>query len=257
MLSVCARRGVTHLVPTIDTELLMLAEQRDRFASAGVDVWVSDPKTITIAQSKRLTNRWLKERGFPTVDQLDLSSLPVGWDPPAELIAKPAGGSSSIGLRRVSSAHDVARLDSGLDYVLETIAHGEEFTVDVMVDREGRCRAAVPRQRLETRAGEVSKGRTATDPHLAGLAAAIAEALPGAYGVLNIQIFRTTDGRLTVIEINARLGGGFPLTWHAGCQMPLWLVQSGQGLTPSASLGWRGDQVMLRYDRGVYLDCRP
>lgn len=256
LLDICSLRKVTHLVPTIDTELPVLAANRERFAARGTNVWVSSPEAIAIAQDKRRTNRWLKGSGFPAVDQVDLrDSAELLTRYP--LIAKPARGSSSVGLRRLGSPDEVDGLDPDLDYVLETVAPGSEFTVDVLVDRTGRCRSAVPRQRLETRAGEVSKARTVEDQDLIELAMSVADELPGAFGVLNVQIFKDNDGVTNVIEINARFGGGFPLTWRAGAQMPLWLVEDATGAEPTASLDWLDAQVMLRYDASVLLDCRP
>ncbi len=48
------------------------------------------------------------------------------------------------------------------------------------------------------------------------MARLVAEALPGACGVMNIQIFHDeSTGALNVSEINPRFGGGYPLT-HQG-----------------------------------------
>ncbi|WP_445258381.1 ATP-grasp domain-containing protein [Nocardioides aurantiacus] len=255
LLEVCERRGVTHLVPTIDPELPVLAAARGRFAEIGTTVWVSSPEAVAIAQDKRQTHRWLREAGLPCVEQRDLDDVDEAWLHTPRL-AKPAGGSSAVGQVVVRGVADLAGLDPTLDYVVEELARGEEHTVDVLVDREGRCRCAVPRLRLETRAGEVSKGRTVRHDALEALAVEVAEALPGAYGVLNVQVFLDAAGAMNVIEINARFGGGFPLSWAAGAQLPLWLVQEGAGMVPTARLDWLPDQVMLRYDAAVHLDWR-
>ena len=37
---------------------------------------------------------------------------------------------------------------------------GQEYTLDILTDFAGRVRCVVPRLRIETRAGEVSKGMT-------------------------------------------------------------------------------------------------
>ncbi|MFT3873074.1 MAG: ATP-grasp domain-containing protein [Nocardioides sp.] len=81
------------------------------------------------------------------------------------------------------------------------------------------------------------------------------DSLPGAFGVLNVQIFKDDSGRCRIIEVNARFGGGFPLTWASGCQMPLWLVQECAGEEPSAPLTTRGGLVMLRYDSSIFRDA--
>jgi carbamoyl-phosphate synthase large subunit len=139
--------------------------------------------------------------------------------------------------------------------VVQTIAPGTEHTVDVFVDRDGRCRVAVPRRRLEVRAGEVSKGMTVHDPAIERLAASVAEGLPGAFGVLNLQLF--SDGHeLHVIEVNPRFGGGFPLSAEAGADLTGLLLETVLDLPPRASTEWRAGLVMLRYDDAVFVDAK-
>lgn len=255
VLRVCAARRISHVIPTIDTELGVYAENRQVFEDAGVRVWVSDPGVIRIAQDKRLTHAWLTDHGCPAPDQLDLATALDTPELTYPVIAKPAGGSSSVGLVRIDAPGHLETLDPRLDYVVEQLASGDEFTVDVWVDSEGRCRAAVPRRRLEIRAGEVSKGVTVRDEILMALATAVVNALPGARGVLNVQIFSDRERNLQqVIEINARFGGGFPLSWAAGAQMPVWGVRDfeGESVAQSELDGWTSGLLMMRYDQGVY-----
>ena len=256
LLEVCDRRNITHVIPTIDPELPVLAAAREKFSEQGSSVWVSSSDAIAIAQDKRLTQTWLRRLGLPGVEQRDPSDVDAAWLS-VPRIAKPARGSSSVGQAVISTPDELALLDPSLDYVVEEIASGDEYTVDVMVDRSGTSRCTVPRLRLETRGGEVSKGRTVHDPRLEQVAAQVVDSLPGAFGVLNVQMFLSSTGEIKVIEINARFGGGFPLTWAAGAKMPLWLVQEAGGGKPSADLDWLPDQLMLRYDAAVHLDWRP
>ena len=88
---------------------------------------------------------------------------------------------------------------------------GPEYTVDVYVDLKGIARCAVPRRRLEVRAGEVSKGLTVRDAAIIDASMAVAAALPGAVGCITLQCFKRPNGEVTFIEINARFGGGYPL----------------------------------------------
>jgi carbamoyl-phosphate synthase large subunit len=112
----------------------------------------------------------------------------------------------------------------------------------------------VPRRRLETRAGEISKGYTVRDPELERWGRRVAEQLPGAWGPLTLQAIRCPDGRLAFIEINARFGGGFPLALAAGADYPRWLLEWVLGAPSTASAGaWRGNLAMLRYDDAVFL----
>lgn len=251
-LEVCRRRQIRHLVPTIDTELSKYAAAREHFEAIGTTVWVSDPATISISQSKRATNAWLRANGFPCPQQWDLADALRAPDLTFPAIAKPSGGSASVGVARVDRRRALEVFDPALDYVVERIAPGAEYTVDVACDWDGTPLVAVPRQRLETRGGEVSKGITVADTRLTELATAVVAALPGARGVLNVQMFMDAEtGVMNVIEINARFGGGFPLTRAAGADVPGWLMAAAEGEAPTQSLAWEPGTVMLRYDSSV------
>jgi carbamoyl-phosphate synthase large subunit len=251
LLELCEREHVRLVVPTHDGELSLLAGARDRFAAIGATVSVSAPETVAIGRDKARTHAWLTEHGFPTVRQgtvADVLAAATAWQWP--LIAKPRSGSAGLGVVRCASVSD---LPEG-DVVVQELAPGAEHTVDVLVLRDGRCRVAVPRRRIEVRAGEVSKGVTVRHDALQSLARSIAETLPGAYGVLNVQAFASGD-EVRVIEVNARYGGGFPLAYEAGARLPDWTIEELAGRPSTVTDDWREGLVMLRYDEAVFVDA--
>jgi carbamoyl-phosphate synthase large subunit len=254
VLEICRGEGVRLLVPTIDPELPVYAAWRGEFQSHGIDVAISSPETIDVCNDKVQAHAWLITHGFPTVRQGSLDEVLAGaW--PLPLIAKPRAGSASQGVRRIESRRELEALSDRTGYMVQTIAPGREFTVDVLVDRRGRCLSAVPRKRLEVRAGEVSKAVTQRHTELIDLATRLAEALPGAYGILNIQVFWDEETRrASVIEINGRVGGGFPLTWEAGGRYPQWMIEEilGRPVTATAD-PWLDGLLMLRFDQAVYV----
>jgi carbamoyl-phosphate synthase large subunit len=252
LLEICIENQIHLIVPTIDTELPVLADMREQFIAIGTTIAVSGPSTVAIAQDKRRTHQWLVDAGLPTVAQWSAADAP---DDPSRypLIAKPRFGSSSIGVRTVSTPADLEPLRK-LDYVVEQIAAGHEHTIDVYVDRFGAMITAIPRRRLETRGGEVSKGLTVFHQGLITLATRVVASLEDPYGVLNFQCFvdPITD-QLAIIELNARFGGGFPLSDAAGAHVPRWMVEELSGLPSSANGGnFHDGLVMLRYDDAVF-----
>jgi carbamoyl-phosphate synthase large subunit len=74
-----------------------------------------------------------------------------------------------------------------------------------------------------------------------------------------VQVFVGGEpGQLAVIEMNARFGGGYPLSYAAGADFPLALVQDALGLPATARLdGWQDGLVMLRYDAAVFVTDKP
>ena len=259
VLDLATDKDVGLIVPTIDPELPVYARASKLFARHGVTVCISHPNTIAICADKVRTNSWLIENGFPTVRQSspsDILNRPGGWKFP--LVAKPKRGSASAGVAKVDSIEQLeAVISRADDLIVQEVAPGSEHTINVYVNRLGRCVCAVPHQRLEVRAGEVSKGLTVKHTEMMELAKAVAETLPGAWGPLNIQGFLAPDGRIRIIEINARFGGGYPLAHRAGAHFTRWLIEETlSGATPEWYDGWQGDLAMLRYDEAVFLPGR-
>jgi len=251
LIEACAAHRVDAIVPTIDTELPVLAAHRDQLHSSGAALWLSSLETIEICADKRQTNRWLLDNGFPTVSQFaPVEALQQHPGISFPLIAKPPRGSASVGLRRLNGRIELeACLDQEL--IVETVAPGVEYTVHVWAGGKGRALCAVPCRRLEVRAGEVSKGRTEKHDGLMRLASDVVDALPGCSGPINVQIFLDATGAMRVIEINPRFGGGYPLVDRAGAPFARWILDPSSGPVHYYD-GWIDGLTMLRYDSAVY-----
>lgn len=257
LLELCSREHIGLIVPTIDTELQALAEQRDRFRDQGTIVAISSPELISIGNDKRSTHAFFTEAGIPTVAQASAAEVlarPEGWIFP--LIVKPAKGSAGIGVWKVEDAARLERFASSDDIVVQSIAPGVEHTIDFLVDSHGEMVCAVPRRRLEVRAGEVSKGMTVRDARLIEIVERLSRSLPGPFGVLTAQAFLDEDSdQVRVIELNPRFGGGFPLALEAGARFPEWLIEEALNIPSTARADtWEDGLVMLRWDDGVFVD---
>lgn len=254
LVTACRDYNVSLVVPTIDTELRVLSAARPQFSAVGSTVLISDSATIGIAADKRVTNRWLIENAFPTPAQF--GDLPTAASDPAlpfPVFAKPATGSRSQGAQIIGSRSALKQLDSTIDWLIEEHVRGTEFTVSTYVARDGHCVAAVPRERIEVRDGEVSKAVTRKSARIQRLASSVVERLPGAWGPLNIQVMLSEDrSTLSILEINARFGGGDPLAWQVGANAPLWAVREaiGEPIEPVAE--WAANVAMLRLDTAVF-----
>jgi carbamoyl-phosphate synthase large subunit len=103
MVELCREQHVDLVVPTIDTELPVLAAGRDELAAVGATVAVSAPAVVEIAGDKIATHSWLTARGFPTVRQATLAEVRVdGRDWPFPLVVKPRFGSAAKGVAVVN-----------------------------------------------------------------------------------------------------------------------------------------------------------
>jgi carbamoyl-phosphate synthase large subunit len=257
LLSLCKKHRIKLLVPLIDTELTVLSRNKTRFEANGVTVLVSSEETNEICFDKRNTYEFFRVIGVKYPRVFSREDLEIGsYQFP--LFIKPAKGSSSIGTAVI---HDRTELDFFLHHVEEPIVQelviGDEYTVDVFADFDGRVLTAVPRRRLETRSGEVSKGVTVRHSGIIEQAEFVVSHLPKPFGCVTLQCFLTQNGDIVFIEINPRFGGGIPLTIESGANFPRAVVRMVLGQDPQSDLNhWRDGLAMLRYDDAIFVDAR-
>lgn len=255
LLAFCERHAIGLLVPTIDTELIPLAQAKERFAAVGTLVAISGVNLVEMARDKLSTARFLAQSGIPAprTESLEtfLSEEDYAWAWP--LIAKPRHGSSSQGVHVVNNRAEVEKLKPSEPYVVQQMLQGNEHTVNLFFDEEGGLQCAVPHQRLRIRAGEVEKGFTTRDPSLCELARNLAAVLDRPFGPLCFQTIVDASGQGSVFEINARFGGGYPLTHRAGATFTRWLIEQCLNLPRTMGDRWQSDVVMLRYDDAVFV----
>jgi carbamoyl-phosphate synthase large subunit len=254
----CRRHEVSLVVPTIDTELQVLSDNAERFEGSGVKVSISSPEVVRLARDKLRTAQWLAAAGVPgprTELASEVLKAPADWSWP--VVVKPRAGSSSIGVECVFKPADLVHFAGSEDHVVQERLEGDEYTVNLFFDRSGKLRGAVPHVRHEVRAGEVSKGETKRDVDLQEVAKRLGEHLPGPRGALCFQAMLDHQGRPAVFELNARFGGGYPLTHRAGARFSRWLLEETAGLTSSYADDWRDGVVMLRYDAAVFVEPEP
>jgi carbamoyl-phosphate synthase large subunit len=220
----------------------------------GVKLLICSPETNDICRDKRNTAAYFERVGVRTPRLFDADAVLADPNAHYPLLMKPADGSSSVGVTKVRNRRE---LEFFKDYVpnaiLQEFLVGEEYTMDVLLDLAGRVRCIVPRLRMETRAGEVSKGMTVKHRAIMAETLRVAQSLPGAIGCITIQCFVDSDGGIQFTEINPRFGGGAPLSFAAGADYPRWILEMMLGVDSDIQLdSWVDGVVMLRYDDAVY-----
>jgi carbamoyl-phosphate synthase large subunit len=228
-----AAYDVRLIVPLTDLDHVVLARGRD---DVGALVLLPDADVIEAVADKYRAHLRFQQLGLPS---------PATWlpdDVPAD-VAFPVlvKAREGFGSRHIYRARDRRELEVFLAYtpvpsmVQECLA-GEEFSIDVFCDLEGRCLNAIPRTMIESKGGESIKGMTIRDDELIEHGRRVAETL-GLVGPANIQCFREPDGSLPVTDVNPRFGGGFPLPRAAGGRYPELSLALANGERPEPRLG--------------------
>jgi carbamoyl-phosphate synthase large subunit len=242
------------LVPTVDLDLKTLASERKHFSDAGCHVLVSSTRVVKICQDKRQTHDFLLRQGIDTPDTVSVEDQLKTQILPYPCYVKPWNGYASKFNCLAENPQDLRSLAKKVPHAIcQALVTGDEFTCDVYVDMASQVRCAVPRQRLEIRSGEVSKARVVMAPDVMEVATHVVRQLKAGPGVITVQLIRTPESQLKVIEINPRFGGGVPLSIKARANFPKWILQELTGQVPSIKPHtFHDDLVMLRYDQEIW-----
>jgi carbamoyl-phosphate synthase large subunit len=256
LLSIVRTNNVKLLIPTVDLDLKLLAQNKPKFAAMGCCVLVSTPDVVDICQDKRKTYRFLLKNGFDTPITMSvraaLSKKKLNWP----CFLKPWDGYASRGNAIVNNREELLFFAKRIpNTICQEFIKGTEHTCDVYVDFNMEVRCVVPRKRIEVRAGEVSKGQVVKHLRIMREAARLVKALGAGPGVITLQLFLTGDGKIKVVEINPRFGGGVPLSIKAGANFPKWILQESLGEKTNIRFdGFKDNLIMLRYDGEVWLE---
>jgi carbamoyl-phosphate synthase large subunit len=230
-------------VPLTDIDSVQLAQSRDEL---GAPLLLPDTEIVVKTADKYAAHELFEQRGIPSPPSWLPGEVPE--DARFPLLVKSRFG---YGSRNIYRAEDRRQLDFFLGYTpvesfVQQCCLGEEFSIDILCDFEGRCLNAIPRTMILSKGGESIQGMTIKDPELIEAARRVAESLP-LQGPATIQVFRE-DGEHRVTDVNPRFGGAFPLPLSAGSSYPELIIAMVNGERPEPRLGeFREGVVMTRF----------
>ena len=249
LLEICQSNDVALIVPTIDTELLLLSQNKSRLKQIGVSAVISSENFIIQCRDKRKIHDFFKAKGVNVAKEYEKTnySLPM--------FIKPCDGSRSVDTYLIKSENDLTEYHFSNDKLmfLEYLDHDDytEFTCDLYYSKDNKLRCVVPRKRLMVRDGEVYKALTKNNILVEYIKKHL-NTIDGAVGCVTAQFFLHNDneGDICAIEINPRFGGGYPLSYKAGANFPKWIIEEYLLVKSIEDKfdSWESDLLMIRYD---------
>lgn len=260
LLAICKKESIDCLIPTIDTDLLVLSENKHCFEQIGTKVLISRTEKIKICRDKNYTADYFislglkSPRPFNSVEKYE-DELKSGKQSFPAFI-KPKDGNSSIDAYRVDNLDDLRIYAEKIeDYIIQPFISGREYTIDIFCDYEGNPIYITPRERIAVRAGEVLKTKIVQDDvMIAEMKTLIADYLP--CGQITVQLIRDEKtGENYYIEINPRFGGGAPLSMKAGANSAeaVLKILNGEKLSYHDKAA-RDGETYCRFDQSVCIN---
>lgn len=246
---ICITNSIKLVIPTIDAELLILSQHKEEFMDLGINIIISDFSLVKACRNKKFTADLFNKMKIETPEIYDVTKIKY------PCFVKPYDGSSSRGVFKLNDESMLTKnlLKNPKNIFMEFVPkHFDEYTIDIYYDKFGYMKALVPRLRIETRSGEISKGLTTKGVLYDFLKNKISY-IEGARGCIALQLFADLKKHIfKAIEINPRFGGGYPLSYSAGANFPKMLIHEYiLGEEFDFLEDWKENLLMLRYDAKI------
>jgi len=206
---------------------------------------VSDESVCETFFDKIRANRWFVENRIPVPESTN--EFP--------LIAKLRKGSASKGIviiRNTVEWRFFADSYNQENYLVQRFIEGDEYSIDCYISTKGEIMSVVSRKRIEIAEGEVTKSVTVRDNEIIELANKILIRCK-CVGPLTMQVIREEKtGKLFVLEINPRFGGGVLVSIEAGANIPSMILKDYFGICNTPVSDWKENVLMARAYREVF-----
>jgi carbamoyl-phosphate synthase large subunit len=256
LLAICVEHQIRLLISVNDLELGGLARRTQDFLEVGTSPVVASPSVSATCQDTWTTFKLLRSCDISTPDTYlcpeEVREALAKGALNYPIIIKPRWGSSSIGFERIDNDRELdLAYEWGMIQVRRSIfwklsqgqrenclvfqeqLRGDEFGLDVVNDLKGNHAATLIRRKLVMRFGNTDRAMTVEDPQLERLGKVIGRRLQH-LGSLDCDVMMTERGP-QVLDLNPRIGGGYPFSHVAGANLPAALIAwaSGQEADPA------------------------
>jgi len=238
----CEELDLDCIVPQNDLDLIVVAEARERFREHGIEVAGAPAPVTRAVGDKREMVEWMERHGLAYPRTWSPSEVP---DSALPVVVKARRGQ---GAARFDTVRDPERLEE-LDpeqMVAQSQIDGIEYNLDILRSAAGEVVSVVPKRKLEMRNGATDKARSVEAPDLLELGCRIGRATEHVGSIdVDVMVDPETE-RAWVIDINPRVGGGFPYTSRYAPRYVDALLAICNGENPEPFVG--------EYRRGVRID---
>ena len=259
ILDICKKEQINAVTTFIDPEIMLLAENRERFAEIGVEVLAPYTETAKLCFDKYEMFKYLREKGIRTAmtwgtfeevkAALDAGevSLPV--------FVKPRTGSGSVGARKVLDIETLhAAFEQDPSLIAQELMTGEgcfDLDADVYVDTISHKPVTIfSKRKISTTIGGANKTISFKDQKLFDFAQEAVSKFKF-NGPIDADFFYK-NGEYYLSEVNPRFGGAYLHAYGAGVDFIKLIDRNLRGLENEVQIGdYEEGVVMMMYDSVV------
>ncbi len=240
--AVCREYSIDIVVPFVDGAVAVAAEMSNR--------GLAFAPTSTAEKAEQMFDKVVSAKLFEDAG-IAIPATYTGGDIDTPLIAKPRHGSASHGIVNVDSRNDLHTINVDDYLIQQRIDNRREYTADCYASvKTGEVLTVCPRIRLEVAGGEVTRTITTDNKDVIEIANKAITSL-GLRGAITVQCIEDlATGKIYLMEINPRLGGGAVCSVAAGADIPKLIISEYLSL-PLEKPVWNIGTMISRYPADV------
>lgn len=256
VLDICIKEQIKAITTFIDPEIEILANNREKFESIGVEVLAPYKETAKLCFDKYQMFKHLQNNNIPTVmtwgtiEGFDSAYKKGAVDFP--VFVKPRTGSGSVGARKIITYSELsAAMENDSTLIIQEFMNCSDLDADVYIDTiSHEAVSAFSKRKLETRIGGASKTVSFKDDKLFDFIQKICKVFKF-NGPVDMDFFYR-DGQYFLSEINPRFGGAYLHAYGAGVDFIKLIENNLNGNINTSNFGDYDDGVvMMMYDSVV------
>jgi carbamoyl-phosphate synthase large subunit len=259
VLDYCLKNGIKVVFPLVTMELFKFSASIDIFEKNDIKIIVSEKASLDIANNKsrlyeHLTKHLILTPQYKVVPAGDFDAFLTAFTalgfPEKPIAVKPSVSNGSRGVRLVDNSVDrfdllfhhkpsslyctfdeLANILRGRffpELLVSEVLTGEEFTIDTIVNGDGKADIVLPRLRKKMLGGISVEGQFIQNQEIIEYCHQIIGSLK-LFGPIGIQVKRAADGQFKILEINPRIQGTSVAAMGLGINLPVWAVKQALG----------------------------
>ncbi len=226
VLNNCKTHNIDILIPLMDFELLILAQNKQRFDEIGCKIIVSSDKVISNTLNKELNYKFNIKNNILTPQSFFKLSEFINIE---SFVRKEIIGSGSVGLSVHKNTEALIDFKEGIE-MLQELVEGQEYGIDILNDLDGNFVHTCCKKKISMRAGETDKAEVVNNDNLYKFAKEVSRKYRH-IGNMDVDVIIDKEDKIWCIDMNPRFGGGYPFTYYAGFDYLLYIIEMAKGNT--------------------------
>lgn len=243
----CKKKNIDAIISLFDIDLPILSKNRSVFEKENIQLVVSNYKATLICNDKWETFVFLKSIGISQapsyITKNDVLTALSKKECSYPLYLKPRWGMGSIGIYKVENDEELEifykklhreifstylKYESAADIdkciIIQQAIKGQEYGIEVLNDLNDNYVTTFAKKKIAMRSGETDIAETVNATEFEEIARNISSNLKHK-ALLDVDCFKTDDGKIFVLEMNCRFGGQYPFSHISGVDVPKQIVK--------------------------------